>query len=286
MPINPDLALGQEYTAGRSSWRRQDIIMYNLAVGAGSPFEDEGELAYAGVRGLKILPTFAALCASGDIVHRMARLPGIEIDIGRCVHGEQIIELAGPIPPQADVVNTVRVANIYDKGKGGLVDLEVTTRDAKGKVLFVNHRSVFVRGEGGFGGDPGPKPVNEAPARAPDAVLETPILPQQALLYAIPSGEDDPLHTDPDYARKVGFEHPIMHGLCTYAMVCKAAIDRALDGDVSRVQGFRARFTGPVFPGETLLTRLWREEGRIVLHTETRERKSPALANAALTLRG
>ena len=286
MPINPDLALGQQYTAGLSRWRRQDIILYHLAVGAGSRPEDAGELAYVGVRGLKILPTFAALCASGDIVHRMAELPGIDIDMGRPVHGEQIIELHGPLPAEADVSNTVRVAHIYDKGKGALVDLEVTTRDAAGKVLFVNHRAVYIRGEGGFGGDTGPKPVNVPPERKPDAILETPILPQQALLYALPSGEDSPLHTDPDYARKVGFEHPIMHGLCTYAMVCKAAIDHALDGDVSRVKGYRARFAGPVYPGETLVTRLWREDGRIVLHTDVLERKAPALANAALTLHG
>src|SRR5437016_4741113 len=139
------------------------------------------------------------------------------------------IELSGRIPTQAKVDNTAKVAAVYDKGKGALVVVEAQTRDESGRPLFVNRFAAFLRGEGGFGGEPGPAPGNEPPARSPDHVVESPTLPQQALLYRL-SGDKNPLHIDPSFAKLGGFDAPILHGLCSYGIVCKAAVDGALGG--------------------------------------------------------
>ena len=172
------------------------------------------------------------------------------------------------------------------KGKGALVVTNIDTRDESGELLFSNRRASFVRGEGGFGGEPGHKAGNFPPERTPDLVAETPTLPQQALLYNLASGDENPLHTDPDVARKAGFDKPIIHGLCTFGMVCKTVVDYALQGDPVRIKRYQARFSGVVFPGETLETAMWMEEDRIVLNTRVKERGTPAISNAAITLHG
>ena len=148
----------------------------------------------------------------------------------------------------------------------------------------MNRFAAFLRGEGGFGGEPGPAPGNEPPARDPDHVVESPTLPQQALLYRL-SGDKNPLHIDPSFAQLGGFDKPILHGLCSYGIVCKAVVDSALGGDVAAVAGYRARFSGVVFPGETIVTSMWEEGGRIVVSARTKERDTPVISNAAITLR-
>ena len=284
MTIDPGQALDTEFTTGLTSWNSEDVALYQLALGAGGNFTDPGELAYVDVRPLKILPTFAVLATSG-IVQEMITHPGLQFELGRAVHGEHQVKLHRPIPSQARVINTARVADIFDKVSAAVIVLMVETRDEAGELLYVNRRAIFARGQGGFGGEPGPKSSFQLPPREPDQVLEIPTLPQQALLYARASGENSRIHMDPEFARKVGFEGPIMHGLCTFGMVCKSVIDSVLDGDVARVSGCRTRFAAPVYPGETLLTRLWKEEGEILLETATRERGTPALSQAAITLK-
>ncbi|MCZ6472910.1 MAG: MaoC/PaaZ C-terminal domain-containing protein [SAR324 cluster bacterium] len=285
MPIDPQLALGQEFTGGRTAWTRKDIVLYQLSLGAGNPPNDPGELAYAGVRPLKVLPTFAVIPTSG-VTSMLHTLPGLDFDPDMRVHGEHDVTLHRPIPEQAKVTNTVRITDIFDKGKGALVVMNIDTRDESGELLFSNRRASFVRGEGGFGGEPGPKAGNFPPERTPDLVAETPTLPQQALLYNLASGDENPLHTDPDVARKAGFDKPIIHGLCTFGMVCKTVVDYALQGDPARIKRYQARFSGVVFPGETLETAMWMEEDRIVLNTRVKERGTPAISNAAITLHG
>ncbi|MGH2727915.1 MAG: MaoC family dehydratase, partial [Actinomycetota bacterium] len=199
------------------------------------------------------------------------------------LHGEQDIEIARPIPTQAKVVSSGRIANIYDKGKGAVVVIETTTTDDAGP-LFTNRFSVFLRGEGGFGGERGPEPGNVPPDRAPDRVIESPTLPQQALLYRL-SGDKNPLHADPNFAAMGGFSKPILHGLCTFGIACKAVVDDELGGDVTKVARYQVRFSGHVFPGETIVTSLWREDGKLLLQATTKERGLPVLTNAAITLR-
>jgi acyl dehydratase len=119
------------------------------------------------------------------------------------------------------------------------------------------------------------------PDRAPDFVVDTPTLPQQALLYRL-CGDRNPLHSDPAFALAAGFPRPILHGLCTYGIVCKAVIDAVLDGDVTRVAGYRVKFAGVVFPGETLRTQVWQEDKRLLITTTAGDR--PALSDTVLSL--
>jgi acyl dehydratase len=130
-------------------------------------------------------------------------------------------------------------------------------------VLWTTKRSIFARGEGGFGGERGPATSAELPDRAPDVEISLPTLPQQALLYRL-CGDRNPLHSDPAFAAAAGFDRPILHGLCTYGIGCKAIVDKLLDGDVSQVASYGARFAGVVFPGETLQANIWKEDGKFI----------------------
>jgi acyl dehydratase len=226
-----------------------------------------------------VVPVFSSMGAS------LFNVEGLKFNPAMLLHGEQDIEIQQPLPTRAQLESQVRIAGIYDKGKAALVVLEVATKEQGGATLFTNRFSLFLRGEGGFGGDAGPKAGNEAPARAADLTVESKTLPQQALLYRL-SGDKNPLHADPGFAKMAGFDTPILHGLCSFGIVCKAAVDQALKGDVSQVARYQARFAGVFFPGETMVTSIWREGKQLLLASKSKERGTPVLSNAAITLRG
>ena len=102
-----------------------------------------------------------------------------------------------------------------------------------------------------------------APDRAPDLELDIAVLPQQALLYRL-CGDRNPLHSDPEFAAAAGFPRPILHGLCTYGMTCKALVNTLPDDYVAAVASYGARFTGVAYPGETLKAAVWKEDGRLL----------------------
>ncbi len=284
MTIDVPRVLAAELPVVRSGWQPDDVILYHLGIGAGARPTDAAELAYVYEGALRVLPSFAVIPAFGWLPP-VDTVDGLDIDPTQLLHGEQDLELAGPLPTFGEIETTGRISDVWDKGSGAVLVFEVTSRDAAtGDPLFVNRFSTFVRGEGGFGGEKGPATPEQAPDRPPDAEVACPTLPQQALLYRL-SGDKNPLHADPAYAARGGFDRPILHGLCSYGIACKAAVDARLDGDVSRVAGYRARFAGVVFPGETLVVRLWDEGERIVLAAHTLERRSPVISNAAITLR-
>ena len=197
--------------------------------------------------------------------------------------GEQEIEIHRPLPVEAEIESRGRIAGIYDKGKAALVVIETVTSEKGGDRLFTNRFSIFARGEGGFGGEAGPRAGNAAPDRDPDLVVDSPTVSHQALLYRL-SGDKNPLHADPEFAKLGGFDTPILHGLCSFGVVCKAVVDAALDGDVTRVGGYSARFAGVVFPGETIRTSVWREDGKLLISASTLEREAPVISNSAITL--
>jgi acyl dehydratase len=286
MPIDVAKAVGAQLPPGESSWTADDVILYHLGIGAGTGKDkvtDRRELEYTYERYLKVLPSFGVV-QTGSGPGGLNAVPGISINFALVLHGEQAIEIHRTIPVAAQTETQSRIAAIHDKGKAALIVIETVTRERGGEPIFTNRTSIFARGEGGFGGDPGPRPGHEAPDRAPDLVVESPTAPHQALLYRL-NGDKNPLHIDPEFARMGGFATPILHGLCSYGVVCKAVVDAALDGAVDRVAGYEARFTGVVYPGETIVTSMWREDGRIVLQAKTAERGSPVLGNAAITLR-
>jgi len=276
MPIDPRIAVGAELPGRDLSWDTTDVLLYHLAVGAGA---DELSYVYEGAL-RRVLPTFATVATTlGDTEPPAVTMPGIDIDLARVVHGRQEIVLHSPIPAAGACRATARIAGVYDKGSAAVIVTETTTE------LFTSRISIFAKGEGGFGGDRGPSTRVPVPERAPDAEVLSPTDPRQALWYRL-CGDRNPLHIDPAFARRAGFPRPILHGLCTYAIVAKAAIDTELDGDPNRLGTFSARFAGVVFPGETLRTRIWREDGRLILLATVAERDdAPALADAVITQR-
>jgi acyl dehydratase len=276
MPIDPSLAVGAELPGQDLRWDSTDVLLYHLAVGAGPT-----ELPYvyeAALRG--VLPTFATVISTlGDTEPPKVSMPGVDVELSRVVHGRQELILHRPIPPSGQARAESRVAAVYDKGTAAVVVTETTTP------LFTSRISIFAKGEGGFGGDRGPSTRVPVPARSPDHEVLSPIDPRAALWYRL-CGDRNPLHADPAFAAAAGFPRPILHGLCTYGMVAKAAIDAALDGDPGRVAGYGARFAGVVYPGETLRTRVWREpEGLVLTATVADRDDAPALADALLTVR-
>jgi acyl dehydratase len=281
MPIDVQRALGAALPAIETAWDQDRVILYHLGVGAGVPPTDPNELAYTYEGALKVLPSFGTIPPFGSMMG-VAGVEGMDVNLALLLHGEQDLELARPIPVSATAVHEGRIAAIYDKGKAAVAVVEVVTSDARnGEVLFTNRSSLFLRGEGGWGGDPGPGPANEPPDRGPDLEVVSPTLPQQALLYRL-SGDKNPLHADPAFAAMGGFDRPILHGLCSYGIVCKAVVDRAFGGDVGAMARYQARFAGVVFPGESIVTRMWDDGDRVVVAAHTLERKTPVISNAAV----
>jgi acyl dehydratase len=284
MPIDLKKAQGATLPASSGSWNADNVILYHLGIGAGvGKATDPKELEYTYERNLKVLPSFAVVPVFGAI-GGMNSVPGIEVNLMMVLHGEQEVIIHRLIPTEAEIESTAKVAGIYDKGKAALIVMDVDSKEKGGAPLFTNRFTIFARGEGGFGGEAGPKPANEAPSREPDAVVESPTVSHQALLYRL-SGDKNPLHADPDFAKMGGFDTPILHGLCSFGIVCKAVVDKLLDGAVDKVAGYSARFAGVVFPGETIVTSMWKEGSKIIIAAKTKERGTPVISNAAISLR-
>lgn len=264
MPIDLDVALGAELEPVEFSWTSSDVQLYQLALGAGRDPMDAHELRYLTDGSPQVLPTFSSVAASFHMTEPpKVSFPGIEIELSRVLHASEAVSVPGPLPASGSARATTRITDIWDKGKAAVIWNETTVTDSSGTVLWRTKRSIFARGEGGFGGDRGPSGSAEAPDRAPDFEIDIPVLPQQALLYRL-CGDRNPLHSDPDFAAAAGFPRPILHGLCTYGMTCKALVDSLLDADTTRVASYGARFAGVVFPGETLRARIWKDGERFI----------------------
>ncbi|MBB1244605.1 MaoC family dehydratase N-terminal domain-containing protein [Streptomyces durbertensis] len=260
MPINAEEALAAKPTTSRIDWTHKDVQLYHLGLGAGVPATDPAELRYLLEDRLTVLPSFATVAGGRMGLVSGLSAPGIEVDLTAVLHGGQRVRLHRPIPAQGSAEQTSHVAALHDKGRSAVLVLRTEAADADGP-LWSCDTELFLRGEGGFGGERGPSARLETPDRAPDRVLEAPVREDQALLYRL-NGDWNPLHADPGFAALAGFDRPILHGLCTYGMTLKAVVDAELDGDVGRVADYRARFAGVVYPGETLRVRLWREPER------------------------
>jgi len=276
MPVNLDI-IGKKLDASVYEYSEKDVILYALGVGCGP-----GHLQFVYEQDLKVLPTFAVIPAFPAL---FAMGSTMQVNPMMVLHGEQRIELYGPIPTSGKLTTTPTVTAIYDKIKGALVVTETETVDAKGKRLFKNVFGAFARGEGGFGGDRGPSGQrNVPPDRKPDKVVEMKTLPQQALIYRL-SGDMNPLHADPNFAKMGGFETPILHGLCTFGHVGRAVLEGFGGNDPARLKDFEVRFAGVVYPGETIVTEMWGENaGRIIVQARTRERGDLVINGAAATL--
>jgi acyl dehydratase len=250
------------------SWTSADALLYAVAVGAGlgDPLR-ELEFTTENSAGIeqKVLPTFGVLVARGG-----AGRPLGSFDRARLVHAEQAFELHRPLPVAGTARTASTVTGIYDKGSGALVVTQNVAVDAAtGDPLVTSTSSAFISGEGGFGGERGPRDGSErweSPERDPDLRIEQPTRPEQALLYRL-TGDRNPLHTDPKFAARGGFSVPILHGLCTYGITGRALLHALCDSDPARFGSMSGRFTRPVLPGETLIVSIWREDGGALFQT-------------------
>lgn len=252
MPINPD-AVGATADPVESSWTSKDALLYALGVGAGTD-----ELAFTTENTTdtpqRVLPTMAVILMLGGT--------GALREIGTfnpamLVHGSQAIALTGEIPVEGTVSSKGTITGIYDKGSGAVVEIEIVSADvATGAPLFTNTTSMFIRGEGGWGGDRGPAAEPGPPERSPDHSVTYATRPDQALLYRL-SGDRNPLHSDPAFAALGGFDRPILHGLCSYGFTGRALLHRLCDSDPARFTSMAGRFAKPVFPGEELTIDAW-----------------------------
>ena len=264
MPIDLTVALGAELPPVEFTWTSSDVQLYHLALGAGSDPMDARELRYLTDGTPQVLPTFSSVAATFHVTEPpRVSFPGIDIELGRVLHASEAVTVHAQLPPSGSARAITRITDIWDKGKAAVIVNETEVTDPHGAPLWSTRRSIFARGEGGFGGERGPSTSVETPGRAPDFEVDIPVLPQQALLYRL-CGDRNPLHSDPGFAAAAGFPRPILHGLCTYGMTCKAMVDTILDGDAGRVGAYGARFAGVVFPGETIRASVWHEGERFV----------------------
>jgi acyl dehydratase len=284
MPIDPVAALAAPPRTTEITWEQKDVLLYHLGVGAGAhhPATDPDELRYTYEKNLQVLPSFVTVAGGGLAKAGVFTLPGLDINLTQVLHGGQRIELHRPVPVTGRGTLTSRLAALYDKGKAAVLVLRSVATDADGP-LWTCDTEVFARGEGGFGGERGVSDRVAVPQRAPDWEQQIPVRHDQALLYRL-SGDWNPLHADPDFAKLGGFDQPILHGLCTYGTTLKAVVDTALGGDAGRVRSYRTRFAGVFFPGETLRVRVWDEGGQLLVTATAVERADAAvLADTVVT---
>jgi acyl dehydratase len=262
-------AVGSTSEPVTRSWTSTDCLLYALGVGAGALDPTGYELEYTTENSAdvvqRVLPTFATIVGLGGA----GRSSLGTFDPAMLVHGEQSIEMHDVLPPDGAVTTTSTVAGIFDKGSGALVVIESDSADATtGAPRFSSRSALFIRGEGGFGGDRGPTASSgPAPEGEADETVSYTTRTDQALLYRL-SGDRNPLHSDPVFAKRAGFDRPILHGLCTYGFTGRALLHTLCGSDPTRFRSMHARFSRPTFPGDTLTVSMWVDGTEAAFRTE------------------
>lgn len=263
-------------------WTDRETMLYALGIGLGADPMNEEELPFVYERGLKAVPTQATVVAwgAGPPVGSMG------INYLLVVHGEQKVEFHKPFPTEAEITAEGRVLGAFDKGdKGAVIYSETVLKDAKsGDKIATLVGSTFARGDGNFGGpsDGAPEP-HEVPTRAPDMTVEYTTSPDQALIYRL-SGDRNPLHSDPAIAKAAGFPRPILHGLCTYGITCRAVLQHYCGFDPAKLKSHQVRFSSPVFPGETIVVDLWKDGDTVSFEAKVKERGVTVIRNGKSVL--
>ena len=267
MPLNPD-AVGTVSEPSTASWTSKDTLLYAVSLGAGT-----NELQYTteNTNGVdqQALPTYPVVVPGGT---------GAMANIGTfnpamLVHGSQSVTLHQPLPAAGSATVTGKVAAMYDKGKAAVVVLESNAVAPDGSSLYTTTSSLFIRGEGGWGGDRGPSGAqNVPPERGPDHTITYQTSPDQALIYRL-SGDRNPLHSDPSFAAAGGFDRPILHGLCSYGFTGRALLHALCGSESARFKSMEGRFSSPVIPGEALTVAIWTTgDGEAVFTTSVGDR--------------
>jgi acyl dehydratase len=267
MPLNTD-AVGSKGEPVEVSWTSKDCLLYAVGIGAGTH-----ELAFTTENTndveQQVFPTFPVVIGWGK-GSAMGMIGSFNPAL--LVHGQQSVTLHRPVPVEGTATLESEITGMYDKGKAAVV-VTTTRATLAGEPLYTNAASVFIRGEGGWGGDRGPSgPRNEPPEREPDRRVTYETSPNQALLYRL-SGDRNPLHSDPAFAAMGGFDRPILHGLCSYGFTGRALLHTFCGSDPARFHHIEGRFTSPVMPGEALTVNMWESgDGEAVFTTAVGDR--------------
>ena len=259
---------------------QRDTMLYALGVGLGSDPCDTNQLKFVYEKQLEALPTMAIIL--GYAGGWAAKHPELGVTTTHTVHGEQGFRILKPLPVEGDLIGQTRLTGVFDKGegKGALIMSENTVREKQtGEVVCTLTSTTFARADGGFGGPSGPtKELHRVPETAPQFVCDLPTLPQAALIYRL-SGDYNPLHADPVYARKAGFKMPILHGRCTFSIAGHAILKSCCGYDPARFKSMEGRFSSPVYPGETIRTEMWRSGNMVSFRSTVPSRGVTVLNN-------
>jgi acyl dehydratase len=255
------------------SWSDREVMLYALGIGMGSDPLDEKELlfvneGYFTKKPLKVVPTFASVCVWG------ANPGHIELNRVMSVDGERDITFHKPLPGAANITADSTVLDVFDKGKdkGAVIRHQTVLKDENGDKLATLVASRFARGDGGFGGPSEGQPEpHQVPGRAPDRIVDIATRPDQALVYRL-CGDRNPLHSDPEFAKKAGFPKPILHGMCTYGITCRGVLQTYADYDPSAFRQHVARFSSPVYPGETVTMEMWKDGNVVSFEAKVKSR--------------
>ena len=284
MAIDYPAMLDLKETGKRYTYTERDTMLYALGVGLGMEPLNENELPFVYERNLKAVPTLATVVAWGAGV----ATDKLGVNYKLVLHGEEKTIFHRPMPVAASIVADSGVVEVYDKGegKGAIVVRQTVLRDeADGQPIATLLRTIVARGDGGTGGSKEPTPVpHPTPERAPDKIIEYRTAPNQAAIYRL-CGDRNPLHIEPERARAAGFNLPILHGLCSYGFTCRAVVEAFCDFDPARVASHQARFSSPVFPGDTLRISLWRDGNIVSFEAEVPERNVKVIRNGMSELR-
>jgi acyl dehydratase len=285
MPINYEELMALKNLDQKFAYGDREVMLYAYGIGLGADPMNENELQFvneaaATPRPLKVVPTFASVAAWGAT-------PG-EMNLNRVmvVDGEREITFHRPLAVAAKLLVDSRVLAVFDKGKdkGAVIRHQTLLKNEQGEPLATLVASRFARGDGGFGGPSEGQPEpHQVPSRAPDKSIDIPTRPDQALIYRL-CGDRNPLHSDPEFARRAGFPRPILHGMCTFGITCRGILQTYADYDPTAFKQHAARFSAPVYPGETVTLDTWKDGNVISFEARVKARDAIVIKSGKTVL--
>ena len=282
MTINYDEIMNLTSENVEISYSDKDSILYSLGIGLGNDPMNLNELKYVYENSQSVLPSMAT-----NFQYHSPLLLKTNINFIMVVHGEQRLSITNALPVSGDFIANAKVIGCYDKGpaRGAIIEVETTVKNKKNNEEICKLVSTtFARGDGGFGGPDSPKKEIFIPDGEPDYVSEVSTKPDQALIFRL-SGDYNPLHSDPNFAKAAGFEKPILHGMCTYGIACRSLVNEICENDASKLKRFDCRFSSPVYPGETIITEMWKKDKMIYFNSKVKERDRLVLKNGVSVIK-